>query len=471
MDVSTDVLQGTFGQQHFGTACLGDRRRTARLIAVADQLLLHPGGTFPQKIPNPADLDAFYRLMAADDVTHASVLAPHTQLTHQRMRDSTEVVLILHDSTVLDYSGLDIPSLGQIGDGHGRGYYAHNSLAITAGRRVLGLAHQILHTRRHVPPRETRAQRRDCPERESRLWRDAVAGLPPVPEGHCWVDIADRAADLTEFLEYEQDHERFYVVRSQHDRWVYLDHDGQGSKRRQKLHRLARKLPSEGTREVSVSAQAGQPARTTTVAVAWSAVRILPPRQRRGREQGTQPLAVWVIRVWEVDAPAGATPLEWILLTNLAVNDWNDACQRIDWYACRPVVEEYHKAMKTGCGIEQMQFTMAERLEPAIALLSVLALTLLQLRDAARCPEAARQSATEWLPPLWVKVIAMWRYGAPARAMTLAEFFLALARLGGHQNRPSDGPPGWLVLWRGWTQLQAMVQGIMLVDNKKCRGT
>ena len=44
-----------------------------------------------------------------------------------------------------------IEELGQVGDGHGRGYYCHNSLAVTPQRKVIGLVHQQLHTRRHAP--------------------------------------------------------------------------------------------------------------------------------------------------------------------------------------------------------------------------------------------------------------------------------------------------------------------------------
>jgi hypothetical protein len=457
-----------FGQRHFGAADLGDPRRTRRLIAVADQLVVHPAGTFPQKIPNPSDLDAFYNLMADDHVTHAAVLAPHRDLTHERMRQHEGVVLVLHDTTVLDYSGLSIPELGQVGDGHGRGYYCHNSLAVTAERRVLGLAHQILHRRRHVPAGETRRQRRDHPQRESRLWRDAVAALPEAPQGQCWVDIADCAADITEFLDYEEEHGRPFVVRAQHNRWVLLAQAGRA--RRRKLYRLARSLPAVFGRTVTVSAQPGQPARTAEVSVAWAEVEIIPPRQARGDERG-EPLRVWVLRAWEEEAPAAVKPLEWILLTNVPVTSREEAAERLDWYASRVVVEEYHKAQKTGCDIERMQFTYAARLEPAIALMSVVALTLLQLRDAGRDPQLAQRPAREWLPALWVEVVAAWRYGQPQRALTVQEFLWALARLGGHQNRPSDGPPGWQTLWRGWTQLQAMAQGVRLLQSENCGGT
>jgi hypothetical protein len=459
----------SFGQLHFGSAQLGDARRTARLVAVGDQLLCHPQGTFPQKIPDPYDLDAFYRLVAAADVTHAAVLAPHCHLTHRRMAEHDGITLLLQDSTVLDYSGLSIPELGQVGDGHGRGYYCHNCLAVTPNRRVLGLAHQILHIRRAVPAGETRAQRRQHPQRESRLWRDTAEALPPAPANRVWVDVADCAADITEFLDYEAEKQRLYVVCSQHNRWVTVVQSA--GQQRRKLWDVARGLAAgTPTREVTVAAQQGQPARTTRVRVSWTAVTIVPPPQRRGRERGG-PLAVWVVRVVEIEPRPGVEPLEWILLTNVAVATEAEAWERADWYGCRVVVEEYHKCQKTGCDIERMQFEYADRLQPAIALVSVVALTLLQLRDWARQPEHKHQAATAWVPELWVRLLAQWRYGSQRTHLTVEEFVLALGRLGGHQNRPSDGLPGWQTLWRGWMQLQAMVQGVLLLSSETCGGT
>ncbi len=121
--------------------------------------------------------------------------------------------------------------------------------------------------------------------------------------------------------------------------------------------------------------------------------------------------------------------------------------------------------MKTGCGIEQMQFTQEDRLQPAIALVSVLATTLLQLRDASRRPDGHERLARELVPALYVTVLSAWRYKEPRPNLTVYEFYYALARLGGHQNRKHDHPPGWIVLWRGWTQLQAMVDGALAVGG------
>ena len=458
-----------FGEEHFGGASLGDVRRQRRLVVSAAEMAKHPGGTLPNKMNNPAELKAFYRLMNSDTVTHETVLQPHIDRTLDRMRAHDGLVLILHDTTELDYSGLKSlkDELGQIGNGGGRGYKCHNSLAVTAeSREVLGLANQILFCRPRVPKGEKKSVRRQRTTRESRLWRQGSEAIPAAPEGRLWVDVADRGADTTEFLDFEEARGKKYLVRSQHNRWVLLGHDGETQ--RVKLHDRLRSLPEAGRRTVHVPARPGQPARATTVGVAWVPVRVLPPRQPRGHERG-EPLAVWAVRVWELDPPDNVSePLEWILLTNVSVRTFEDACARLDWYACRWIVEEYHKAMKTGCSIEDMEFTRQERLQPAIALVSVVAIFLLTLRDASRRSDADTRSARDWIPPMYVRVLSAWRFQSPDRDLTVREFYFALARLGGHQNRKHDHPPGWLVLWRGWTKLQAMVEGALAMQGVRC---
>ena len=178
-------------------------------------------------------------------------------------------------------------------------------------------------------------------------------------------------------------------------------------------------------------------------------------------------MPVWVVRVWESNPPRGAESLEWFLLTNEPIEKAEAAREVITWYECRWVIEEYHKAQKTGCDIERMQFTHESRLEPMIALHSVVALTLLNLRDAARRPDADTKPANEIVSQEYVDVLSMWRHGEVRPTWSVHEFFLALARLGGHQNRRGDKRPGWLVLWRGWTDLQFLAIGWGLKDPRK----
>jgi len=65
--------------------------------------------------------------------------------------------------------------------------------------------------------------------------------------------------------------------------------------------------------------------------------------------------------------------------------------------------------LKTGCGVEQLQFTSLEALEPAIGLLSVVAVELPRLRDAARDRSLSSCSAREWVDELSVRVLSVWR--------------------------------------------------------------
>ena len=460
---ATAVGTSSFGQEHFGSAQLGDQRRTKRLVQLADRIIKHPGGTLPDKVNSPADLKALYRLVRSDAVTHAAVLEPARQRTVQRMRDHTGVVLTIHDTTELDYTEISaLQKIGQIGNGNGRGYLCHNTLAVAAEtREVLGLANQILFVRPKVPKNEPREQQRRRKTRESRLWKRGAMAIGPIPEGKRWVDICDRAADLFEYLDYKHEHNEPYVVRAQHDRWI--EREIKGKIVRQKLFEYAPSLPELGRKTVHVpakTAHGGQPAqaaRDAEVRVAAGAMTMPAPRHPRG-EHRNGPLSLWVSWVGEIDPPIGAEPLEWILLTSEPTRNIEEATERIGWYGCRPIVEEYHKGQKTGCGIETLQFEAEERLEPVIALLSVVAVFLLQLRDVCRQPESQERQATELVPKEYLEVLAVWRHRALRPKWTIAEFCYALARLGGHQNRKRDGAPGWLTLWRGWTKLQLMVE-------------
>ncbi len=472
------VTLGTFGEDHFGQAKLGDKRRTRSLVDLANRFARHPGGTLPQKCQDPNVLRRCYDLMNCDAVTHERVLEPHVQRVLRLACEQDGVVLILHDVTELDFSGLTSlhDQLGQIGNGFGHGYECLNSLAVVPGHRnVLGLVSQILHVRPHVPKNETQTQRRDRESRESRLWLQAVDNVAAavargrrsrtVTDGHRLVDVADRGSDTFEFLDHEDRLGRFYVVRSNHNRGIRPGHDGQGE--RTTLHPYLRTLPPQDRRPLSIPEREDRPARKTTVCLAWAAVEVQLPENERGHYRPV-PLKVWAVRVWEPEPPAGAEAVEWFLLTNLPVQTVAQAWEKVDWYCCRWVIEELHKAQKTGCAIEAPQFTRVARLQPMIALLSVVAVLLLNLRNLSRS-EQAEEPATTVIDEEYVEVLSGWRY-REQRRLSVREFFLALARLGGHQNRKGDGQPGWLVLWRGWTALQLMVEGARAIRHLKRAG-
>lgn len=343
---------------------------------------------------------------------------------------------------------------------------------------MLGLAGQVLHKRREVPKGETPRQKREHPGRESRLWCQGCEQVGPAPQGKLWVDVCDRGADTSEFLGYEIESGRHFVMRCAKDRNLEgEDHVG-ADRIYRKLKGYVRDLPRLGERAVQAGAAPGKKARLARVAVAAGPVTIKPPARARG-DYAPEPLELWTIHVAEVDAPAGCEPLEWILLSDLSAGTFQQACEKIDWYEQRPLIEDYHKGLKSGLGIELSRFTDASHLEPVLAMLSVVAAVLLGVRDAARLPEADSIPAEAVVPPLHVKVLAAHlarrtaRRGPgakpPPRAdMSVKLFVTEVAKLGGFQARKSDGPPGWQTLWRGWEQLQRMVEGATAILGERC---
>jgi hypothetical protein len=437
-----------------GRCRLGHRRRTDRLVDSTRRISRHPGGTLPEKLKDPAAYRATLRLMNRPAVTHQAILQPHIQATLERLRRTPDTVLILHDITELDYSNqATLDAMGPIGNGGGRGYECHNAPAVAPqSGELIGLVSQQLHSRARKPAGEGVAAGRERDSRESLLWVNAARRIGPAPAGCHWVDVCDRGADTFEFLEHEVRHGRHFVIRATHSRALEVESEGQP----RRLHDLLRSLPPRLGWTVEVAANKGQPARTARVLCAWAEVAIKAPQVRRGRH-GRDPLAVWAVRVWEVDAPAGVKePLEWLLLTDEAIGDDAAARQRVGDYERRPRVEEDHKAQTTGLDIEQLQLQSQAGLQPLIALLSVLAVALVNAREAAREEGRASRPATEYFEPLEVGVLSLWRYGE-ARPLTVREYILAPGRLGGHLNRKCDGLPGWLTRWRGAMKLNAMV--------------
>jgi hypothetical protein len=461
-----DVL--SFGQRNFGQAQLGDKRRTRRLVELVDTMCRHPGGTLPDKFNHPPDLRAFYTLMDRPEVTHEVLIGSHAAETQRRLADlpAGQVVLNLHDATELDFTTKTtlLDHLGQIGKGSRRGYICHNSLAVRADTgETLGLVSQILHHRADVPAGETTKEKRERENRESRLWLQGATACGPAPAGIVSIDVSDSLSDTFEYMAYEVTQQRCFVLRAKENRKLATPLNGGWH-----LLDAVRSLPASGQRQVAVLPSPKRKERTATVQVAFAEVHLAVPRKQLG-EYAKKPLLLWAVRVWEPNPPQGEDPLEWMLLTNVPVTNVAAAQVCVDWYERRPIIEELHKGMKTGCGIETMQFEKIERLEPAIAVISAVTTTLLRLRDAARAPDAATRPAQEVVHAEYVEVLSS-HYGKKlGPSPSVKEFYLHVARLGGHQNRKGDGFPGWITLWRGWMKLQAMLDGYRAAVKKLTR--
>jgi hypothetical protein len=444
----------TWAEANLAAAQLGDKRRTRRLVDTAAQLAQQPEGSLPAHFSwNP--LRAVYRLCNRPEVTHSDVTATHFELTRTRMEQAHTTVLILHDTTELNFtSHYALEGTGPVGNGRGRGFLQHNSLAIEADtQKVLGLVFQQVTTRARAPETEahTARQRRD---RESQLWERGIRGAGTAPAVACWVDLADRGADSFEAMKAALDHGHQFLFRACKDRTIATGPTADGPRRL--LKSWARSLRSQAEGEVTIAGQGGRPGRTARVQMAAAAARFLVPKLVHGVHPDWAPLRVWVERVWEPRPPADVEPLEWILLSSLPVTRTEELGRHRDWYACRPLIEEFHQVEKSGCGEEGLRFRTAEALLPMLGVLAIVAVRVLQLRwwgrAGAGAPAASASTAEERQ--------ALKSMGQ--RIKTARDLVRAVATLGGFLGREGDGEPGWQTLWRGYRRLQDIVLGVQL---------
>jgi hypothetical protein len=284
----------------------------------------------------------------------------------------------------------------------------------------------------------------------------------------------DRGADHFEVYCHCQEQKSEWVIRVTQRQRNIIAPDG----KKLPLEVYAKTLPLAGTYELYLRARGQarehgpQPARTAKVAIRFGRLHMPVPNERSPyvKRLSPKPIPMWVVYAVEVDAPKGVEPIEWILLTSLPVGSFEEAWLILGYYEKRWLIEEWHKALKTGCRVEHRQLKTKERLERITGLLSVVSVRLLQLKSAARTTPT--RPATEVVPQRWIAMLQAARKKThrkrrPMTAMTIYEFYRELAKLGGFLGRKCDGEPGWITIWRGWQKLYLLVCGAELVETIK----
>jgi len=460
MAVVLEISQ--WAEQQFGSCELGDRRRTKRMVKLAAQAATKPDASTPEQTERWADCKAAYRLFNQDAVTFDAIIAPHCARTRVV---GPGTWLLIADTTEVNFGcDREIAGAGRVGSAEGRGFYLHSAMVVAADSdEIIGMAAQDLYLRPLKKVKRVNSVRRKQRARETDVWGRVIDRVGAPPPGARFVHICDRGADNFEVYCHLLQQRSEWVIRgAQLQRLVRDETDSERS-----LERILQDQPVAGTYALQVRANKDQPARTAELEVRHT--RITVPRPRTGisryvRDSGIDEIPMWVVEVREVRPPRGVEPLRWVLLTSERVRTLGDAWRVIEWYEKRPLIEEYHKCLKTGCRVEARQYQTAERLAPVIGLLSVLAVRLLQLKMVARVdPE---RPAAKVVPETWLAMLPLvLKKTKPIK--TVRDFIRGLASLGGFLGRKSDGEPGWQTIWRGLETLLMCLRGAEAI-RKKC---
>jgi hypothetical protein len=335
-------------------------------------------------------------------------------------------------------------------------------------RKILGLSSVQVFLRETAPkprPKYTRSA-------EGKVWEICAEQIGKAPEDSLWVHISDAGSDFYSYMATCLAKNKHFLVRVSRNRLVDWEEDDPQADdlEARKLVDYARSLPAEvGSKfELWVDADKERQAHLAQLVIAWHTVPLAPSPQAPPEERKFPAFTAWVLRVCEPDPPAGSKPVEWILLTSVPVLSLADAQQRIDWYSCRWMSEDFHQCLKTGCKIENSQLDDAEDLKNLLGLVAPIAIRLLQIRQEAR--QNSDSLAIEIIDPLMVTVLALHQKIDPAQ-MTILAFWRLVAMLGGFLGRKGDGFPGWRTIWRGWRYLSDLTDGARLLANhspKRC---
>jgi hypothetical protein len=297
--------------------------------------------------------------------------------------------------------------------------------------------------------------------RESQVWERSIQAIGPVPKKQQWIYVRDRGSDIYTFWQTCEQLGYDFVVSVAQNRRVLVDEEPESEDLEvQRLKTLARSLPAQGGRVLHVPAQRQRPARDALVQISWQEVRIQPPIN--GAMLSKTEVKVWIVRVWEPEPPQGVQALEWILVTTVPISCAQDAWERVIWYKWRWLLEDFHKVLKTGCGIEVRRQQTRGAMWNLLGILTPMAMRLLWLRQTAQ--QAPDTPATEAVSQEVIDVVTKLdnRPGAP---LTTNDLWRTIASFGGYLNRKCDGPPGWQTLWKGWFYLQMVLHGVRLATR------
>ena len=435
--------------EEFARAALGHGARSKRLVEIARGLMRNPAASFPQAAADDAALEGTYRFLNNPEVEWTAILEPHFTGTVERIDATDGPIVVVHDTTEAQFSGNR--DIGRLRSSQSSGFFVHAALAVH-GRIPLGLLGIQVLARDGAPKaRRSGAESFVDPDKESTRWWTLPEAVRTRLGQRRVVHAMDRGADSYELFSKLMEAGEAFVIRCGHDRRLAED-DNLKSKAlaapvmlnrqvvlsRRKKHQLPRDRKIQPPRDE----------RSAALEVHATTVELRRPAHLP--KNGWPPIVqLNVVVVQEVEAPQGQEPVQWVLLTNLPVIDAKAVETIVDIYRQRWMIEEYFKALKTGCAYESRQLESRDALVRALAILAPLAWRLFQLR--ALCDLRPDDDATAALTAAEILALRHLAKKKLPPMPTVREAFLAVAALGGHLKR--NGNPGWMVLWKGWTRL------------------
>jgi len=484
----TNEHETGWAAEEFAAVDLGDKRLDARLKRMCDRLSESPESPINQACEGWAETKAAYRFLQNDNVDARAIMAAHRSKTAERVRKH-KTVLAIQDTSYLVYTkhtktkGLGKISLKKghnVGKIYSKGLVMHNCLAVTTDGLPLGLLDQKIFARKFRSEDERGRSRQGrriqdvlpVEEKESCRWLESLSKTKATVGETRVVTVCDRESDFYDFFNLSDQIGAPVLVRARVNRTVNKK-SWYAEKDTVKLWDHVRNQPEVGSFTIDIPKKnktkkvKARDARTATVIMRFASFRFSPPRNNvkyAGQEMPS--IEMYAVYVFEPNPPDGAEPVEWMLLTNLAVKTFNEAYEKVLWYCLRWRIEMYFKVLKSGFRVENCRLEHAKRLQRYLTIMSIVAWRLFMITLIARTdpdtPCTELLAGHEW-KVLFLKVNKNKKL--PKKPPSVGKVVIWIARLGGFLARKGDGLPGTITLWRGWKRLADLTDGWNLASQ------
>ncbi|KAF3883932.1 MULTISPECIES: IS4 family transposase [Nostocales] len=438
---------------------LGDRRREKRLRKMVEDLASQPGESVPQACGDIAATTAAYDFWKSPYFQPDDIRQAHQTSTIKRI-ESHQILLAIQDTTNIDLTHHpQTTGLGYLDCATSFGLKVHSSLVASIDGVPLGIIHQHVWTREleNLGISKKRHQR-ETAEKESQRWLDTEQAIHQlIPPEKIVVTVADSEADIFDLFNQERAQNFHLLIRGTHNRKV--DHNAKY------LHEAINATPARGELKVEVNRSPQQHWRIAHLTIRFATLDIAVPSNHIRRKQ-LNPVKLQVILAREENPPEGVSPISWLLLTSLEIKSLEDAARCVRWYTYRWLIERYHYALKSGCGIEKLQLETGRRIHMALATYSIVAWRLLWLTYEARMhPQTPCDTVLETHEWQSLCVTISQNPHPPQTPPSLNEAVRMIAKLGGFLGRTRDGEPGLKTIWRGLKRLHDIAATWKLLKN------
>lgn len=450
-----------WARETFEDSELGDPRRTNRLIQIASLYAKNIGSSTVECCNgDSAQIEGAYRFLRNDQISPAGIReGGFASTVRQLKRENT--LLAIEDTTTVSYRHEVAKELGYTSNSptaKTRGFHVHSILLLSAeSHRTVGLIEQNWFCRNNEGyGKSKRKNVRKYHEKESYKWEHSSRKMTERLEEKMKdvISVCDRDADVYDYLFYKLHNNQRFIVRARENRNL--------ASSEKKLFEKVFSTKSLGTYDVFVKQKGGRKARTAKVRYYSSTIEIELPK---GSKKMGYPdkLMLNVVGAREENTKGIDEPLEWVILTSESINSNELARLVLKYYELRWRIEDFHKAWKSGAGVERLRLQSKDNLERGASILAFIAVKLLQIREIVlKEPEKSKKkdfanyvlAKDEW-KALW---LAIEKSSPPKKPPTIEWVYYGLGKLGGWYDSKRTGIIGWKALWKGWFRLMDRVE-------------